>query len=78
VSRFGDKLSVWCRGPYRVVGFETDFVYKVQNLLDEKDIEETHIARLKFYAKKDMNISETLLDLPSSVIHEDALEFFKQ
>jgi hypothetical protein len=62
VARYGDKLSVWWRGPFRVVGFVSEFVYKVQSLLDENDIKETHIARIKFYAEKDMNVSEKLLD----------------
>jgi hypothetical protein len=65
-TRSCDKLSVWWRGPYHVVGFISDWIYEVEDLIDGTRME-VHVTRLKLYCDSSLNISSVLTE---AILHQ--------
>ena len=54
-------MSTWT-GPWRVVGADHSHVYSVQNIVSSK-VHTAHVARLRFYADEDLNITAEIKDV---------------
>ena len=54
-------ISTWT-GPWRVVGANHSHVYSVQNIVSGK-VHTAHVARLRFYADADLNITAEVKDV---------------
>ena len=54
-------ISTWT-GPWRVVGANHSHVYSVQNIVSGK-VHTAHVARLRFYADADLNITAETKDV---------------
>ena len=54
-------MSTWT-GPWRVVGADHSHVYSVQNIVSGK-VHTAHVARLRFYADADLNITAEVKDV---------------
>ena len=59
------KLMFTWTGPWRVVGANHSHVYSVQNIVSGK-VHTAHVARLRFYADADLNITAEIKDVFSS------------
>lgn len=53
------KLEVIWKGPYRIVGTISEYVYEVEHLLTKQQ-RQAHITRLKFYHDPSLEITEEL------------------
>ena len=61
VASDGHKLRVLWRGPRRVVRALSDLIYECEDLIS--GVTDTfHANRLKFYAERDLDVSEDLLE----------------
>ena len=54
-------MSTWT-GPWRVLGADPSQVYSVQNIVYGK-MNTAHVARLRFYADADLNITAEIKDV---------------
>jgi hypothetical protein len=62
-----DKLTVRWEGPYMCVGTVDPNIYVVQHLLKKDITIECHSSRIKLYADRTLNITESIL---ASVMHD--------
>ena len=67
VSSDGHKLQVRWKGPKRISRVVSDFVFEVQDLIDQSHAL-VHANRLKLYADSQLELTEELLD---SIDHND-------
>ena len=54
-------MSTWT-GPWRVVGADHYHLYSVQKIVSGK-VHTAHVARLRFYADADLNITAEIKDI---------------
>ena len=54
-------MSTWI-GPWRVVGANNSHVYSVRKIVSAK-VHTAHVARLRFYAVADLNITAEIKDV---------------
>ena len=59
-------MSTWT-GPWRVVGADHSHVYSVQDIVSGK-VHTAYVARLRFYADADLNITAEIKDVFSAVV----------
>jgi Chromo (CHRromatin Organisation MOdifier) domain len=59
VKQGKSKLQVKWKGPRRIVGVESEFVYLVENMTT-KDVKAAHATRMRFYKDKSLNMTEEL------------------
>ena len=50
----GEKLSLRCRGPGRILSCNSEYIFDVEDLRNGH-VESVHGARLKFYADQSLN-----------------------
>jgi hypothetical protein len=65
----GNKLALEWKGPCRVVGVQSHWLYDVQTLFDPVVTKTHHVSRLKFYVDKDRGNVEDLKSY--AVAHQD-------
>eukprot|EP00173_Palmaria_palmata_P000654 Plantae.Rhodophyta-Palmaria_palmata.ctg13165.p1 GENE.Plantae.Rhodophyta-Palmaria_palmata.ctg13165~~Plantae.Rhodophyta-Palmaria_palmata.ctg13165.p1 ORF type:complete len:337 (-),score=45.86 Plantae.Rhodophyta-Palmaria_palmata.ctg13165:285-1295(-) len=61
IAKDGHKLRLQWQGPHRVVRTESDWVYEVEDLINESRAL-VHANCLKFYADSSLEVTEELLD----------------
>jgi hypothetical protein len=58
--RGGDKLSLRCQGPHRIVATRSDYVYEVEDLIT-KVVTSIHSTRLRFYHDSSLDVTADIL-----------------
>jgi hypothetical protein len=59
--RVGEKLTLRWRGPKRVVGVLSDFLFEVEDLRDGK-LSQVHAQRLRFFHDASLNVTAELIE----------------
>eukprot|EP00736_Rhodelphis_marinus_P010817 Rmarinus@m.15248 len=58
-----NKVQGRWSGPFRVVEELSDWVFRVRDIVDESTTRVLHASRLKFYADKDLGVTQSLKDI---------------
>ena len=67
-GRNAKLMSEWT-GPWRVVSDDREHVYAVEHIVSG-EVRDTHVARMRFYADKDLHVTRRLMEIFQHLEHQ--------
>ena len=72
VLRLTKLMATWT-GPWRVVGAHHPHVFEIQNIVSGR-VQTAHVARLRFYADSQLNVTADIKDVFRHAFNEGQFE----